>query len=133
MSTADEATAVPTSVGDLRARIHVPANPAEATVAVVLVDGSGDGTLEDWGEWPTRYAGCGAVVLSHDKPGCGGSPGDWMTQSLTDRAQESLAAVHVLRAHPSVDRRPVGLVGVSQGGWVALLAASLAPSSVDSW
>jgi hypothetical protein len=28
-------------------------------------------------------------VLRHDKPGCGGSPGDWRDQALDDRAEKS--------------------------------------------
>jgi len=40
--------------------------------------------------------------------------------------RESLAAVRVLRQHPATAGQPVGLYGVSQGGWVSLLAATLA-------
>ena len=69
-----------------------------------------------------RY--CRAVVLAHDKPGCGGSPGNWLEQTFENRARESLAALGVLRAHPACNGRPVGLLGFSQGGWVALLAAT---------
>jgi pimeloyl-ACP methyl ester carboxylesterase len=63
-------------------------------------------------------------VLVHDKPGCGGSPGHWTDQTLEDRAEETLAAVSVLRAHPATAGRPVGLLGISQGGWVSLVAAA---------
>jgi len=97
----------------------------------VLVDGSGEGACDDWGEWPGRFVDQGAVVLTHDKPGCGGSPGNWLEQTFTDRAHESLAALRVLREHPAVQGRPVGLLGFSQGGWVSLLAATLDPSLVD--
>jgi len=128
--TTTEWTAVPTALGDLRALIHVPDAPGPHP-GVVLVDGSGDGACDDWGEWPDRLVGRGAVVLAHDKPGCGGSPGHWTSQSLTDRAHETLAAVRVLRAHPAVAYRPVGLFGMSQGGWVSLLAASLRTEPVD--
>ena len=98
---------------------------------MVLVDGSGEGACDDWGEWPERFADQGAVVLTHDKPGCGGSPGDWTAQSFADRAHESLAAAAVLREHPSASEQPVGLVAFSQGGWVSLLAATLDASRVD--
>ena len=131
MATADEWTAVPTADGELRALVHVPVEAADLLPGVVLVDGSGEGACDDWGEWPGRFADQGAVVLTHDKPGCGGSPGDWLSQSFADRARESLAALRVLRDHPAVSGRPSGLVGFSQGGWVALLAATLDPSLVD--
>ncbi|GAA4904208.1 CocE/NonD family hydrolase [Stackebrandtia albiflava] len=94
-----------------------------------MVDGSGDGTADDWGGWPERVAALGAVVLTHDKPGCGGSPGDWTTQTLEDRAHEALSAAAVLRRRAEV-AGPVGLLGVSQGGWVSLSAAKLAPDQV---
>ena len=118
-----EWTSVPTAAGDLRALTWVP-DASGPLPGIVIVDGSGDGACDDWGEWPERFTGCGAVVLAHDKPGCGGSPGDWLEQTFEDRANESLAALAVLRAHPACSGQPVGLLGFSQGGWVALLAAA---------
>jgi pimeloyl-ACP methyl ester carboxylesterase len=108
-----------TTVGPLRALVHVPDEPV---AALVLVDGSGEGRCDDWGGWAERIAELGAVVLTHDRPGCGGSPGDFLSQTLDDRADEERAALAVLRAHPDVAGR-VGLLGFSQGGWVGMLAA----------
>lgn len=125
-----EQTMVRTALGDLRGGIWIPES-AQPRPGLVLVDGSGDGTFDDWGEWPGRVADCGAVVLTHDKPGCGGSPGNWTDQTFADRARESLAALTVLRDHPAVAGQPVGLFGFSQGGWVALLAAALGEVQVD--
>ena len=119
----EEWTSVPTPSGDLRALTWIPDAPGPLP-GVVLVDGSGDGACDDWGGWPERFAACGAVVLSHDKPGSGGSPGNWLEQTVEDRAHESLAALAVLRAHPTCSGQPVGLLGFSQGGWVSLLAAT---------
>ena len=70
-------------------------------------------------------------MLAHDKPGCGESPGDWRKQTFDDRARESLAAVEVLRQQPGVDPSRVGLLGISQGGWISYIAASLAPERVS--
>jgi uncharacterized protein len=126
-----EWTEVPTDAGALRALLHAPDDADGPLPGIVLVDGSGDGACDDWGEWPERFVDQGAVVLTHDKPGCGGSPGDWTTQSFADRAKESLSALDVLRTHPGTRGQPVGLLGISQGGWVALLAAALEPTAVD--
>lgn len=123
-------TTVPTAVGELNALIRVPDQPGPLP-GVVLVDGSGDGDRYDWGGWPEWVGDAGSVVLRHDKPGCGGSPGHWTEQTLEDRARESLAAVEVLRRHPSTAGRPVGLYGISQGGWVSLIAAAAEPDAVD--
>jgi uncharacterized protein len=127
----EEWTAVPSDAGDLRACLWGADLAQTPRPGVVLVDGSGDGACDDWGEWPQRFVDCGAVVLGYDKPGCGGSPGDWTTQSFADRARESLAALRVLRAHQAVAGQPVGLLGFSQGGWVALLAATLEQAPID--
>src|SRR6185312_6294410 len=89
-----------------------------------------DGTADGWGRWPDAIAGCGTVVLSHDKPGCGGSPGDWRTQDFAERAEESLAALELLRKQPGVDPERVGLFGVSQGGWICQQAAAVGGAAV---
>lgn len=119
-----ERTRVWTADGDLEALIHYLPSPLPQP-GLVLVDGSGDGTADGWGGAVDLLVMCGAVVLTHDKPGCGDSPGDWRTQSLTDRAEESLAAAALLRSHAAVAGMDCGLYGVSQGGWVALIAAAL--------
>jgi uncharacterized protein len=124
-------TVVPTAIGDLGAVIRTPVDTDATQPGVVLVDGSGDGDRYDWGGWPEWISDAGAVVLRHDKPGCGGSPGHWTEQTIEDRARESLEAVRVLRDNPATARQPVGLYGISQGGWVALLAAAIEPDTID--
>lgn len=120
---------VSTGMGELRAFAYYP-EAGGLLPGLVLVDGAGDSVADEWGEQPATFGGCGAVVLTHDKPGCGGSPGDWHDQTLADRADDSLAALEVLRGQPGVDPDRVGLLGISQGGWVSYLAASQAPSAV---
>lgn len=119
-----ERTRVRTAAGDLDALIHYLPS-AVPQPGLVLVDGSGDGTADGWAGAVDLLVSCGAVVLTHDKPGCGESPGDWRTQSLTARAEESLAAAALLRSHPAVAGMECGLYGVSQGGWVALIASTV--------
>lgn len=120
---------VSTAMGEMRAFAYYPA--ADGLLpGLVLVDGAGDSVADGWGEQPATFGGCGAVVLTHDKPGCGGSPGDWHEQTIADRTADSLAAMEVLRGQPGVDPDRVGLLGISQGGWVSYLAASQAPRAV---
>lgn len=120
---------VATATGDTRAIVHYP-DAAGWLPGIVLVDGAGDSVADGWGSQPATFGGCGAVVLTHDKPGCGDSPGSWRDQTLADRAVDSLAALEVLRNQPGVDPGRVGLLGISQGGWVSYLAASQAPQAV---
>lgn len=96
-----ERTRVRTADGELDALIHYRPSPLPQP-GLVLVDGSGDGIADGWGSAVDPLVLCGTVVLTHDKAGCGDSPGDWRTQSLADRADESLAAAALLSSHPAV-------------------------------
>jgi len=116
-------------VGELNGIIAAPDGPPDLSTGLVLVDGSGPATRHAWGEMPLWFAGHGFATLRHDKPGCGGSPGDWREQTFAERAAEALTALRVLRAEAGVGC--AGLIGYSQGGWIALLAAATAPHLVD--
>ncbi|WP_426505954.1 alpha/beta hydrolase family protein [Dactylosporangium sp. McL0621] len=120
-------TVVDTAMGPLNAILCTPDGPARA--GLVLSDGSGPATRDAWQGVPGWLAERGIATLRHDKPGCGGSPGDWRAQSLGDRAIEGLAALDALRKQATVDR--AGLIGYSQGGWVAIAAAANEPGLVD--
>ena len=78
-----------------------------------------------------RLMSMGLAVLAYDKRGVGESTGEYtgIGPSNSERmfdllASDALAAVDVLADHPAVDRSKIGLFGVSQGGWIAPLAAS---------
>lgn len=60
----------------------------------------------------------GISVFSWDKQGIGESKGNWLDQSMQDRAEETAAAVAALRTVPGIDSRRIGLLGFSQAGWV---------------
>ena len=92
--------------------------------AVAFVDGSGPAERDGWDDEAEALAAAGFASLAWDKPGCGGSGGDWRDQSLQDRAAEALAAVACLAAQEGVDPARIVLLGGSQGGWVGPLAAS---------
>jgi pimeloyl-ACP methyl ester carboxylesterase len=67
----------------------------------------------------------GFAVLRIDKTGWGG--GDVQNggfETLEDRAQEAIAAVKYLQSRPDINASGVGLWGISQGGWVSLMAAA---------
>jgi pimeloyl-ACP methyl ester carboxylesterase len=95
---------------------------------VAFVDGSGPAERDGWDDEAEVLAAAGFASLAWDKPGCGGSGGDWRDQSLQDRAAEALAAVACLAAQEGVDPRRIALLGASQGGWVGPLAASRSPA-----
>lgn len=70
----------------------------------------------------------GIAVLRYDDRGVGGSTfpeGQKMGDSTTvDFADDAIAAVAFLKRHPDVDPMQIGLIGHSEGGAVAPIAAS---------
>ncbi len=63
------------------------------------------------------------AVLGYDKRGVGGSTGNWNTASFDDLADDVVAAFEYLKTRSDVDSRRIGLLGVSQAGWIMPLAA----------
>lgn len=66
----------------------------------------------------------GIAVLVYDRRGSGKSGGDLQTSDYALLADDALAAVRMLKADTRIDPQRVGIWGLSQGGWLALLAAS---------
>lgn len=114
-----------TLVGDL----FLPAEPATdgPVPAIVMVTGSGPSAGEyarNWEDIGPRLTAAGIATFGYDKPGCGESTGDWTGLTLHERADETLAAVAAVAGQPEIDADRIALIGGSQGGWVAPLAAS---------
>lgn len=118
----------------LSATLHLPPRQGPHP-AVVLVHGSGrltGGDVAGAALAPLRRMGF--AVLAYDKRGVGRSTGVYSgigpansTEMFDLLASDALAAVHALRARRDIDPRRVGLLGYSQGGWIAPLAASRDP------
>jgi uncharacterized protein len=66
----------------------------------------------------------GIAVLDLNKRGVGGSTGRWDRQGFRGRADDVIAGLEFLRSHPDVDPLRIGLVGHSQGGWIAQMVAA---------
>jgi hypothetical protein len=66
----------------------------------------------------------GIAVFIYDRRGSGKSGGDLQTSDYTLLADDAIAGVRMLKADPRIDPQRVGIWGLSQGGWLALLAAS---------
>ncbi len=60
----------------------------------------------------------GIGVYSWDKPGVGESEGNWLHQSMSDRAREADAALRTIQQLDHVNAFKVGFLGFSQAGWV---------------
>jgi pimeloyl-ACP methyl ester carboxylesterase len=66
----------------------------------------------------------GVAVFIYDRRGSGRSGGDLQASDYALLADDAVAAVRMLKADPRIDPQRVGIWGLSQGGWLSLLAAS---------
>ena len=69
----------------------------------------------------------GIAVLRMDDRGVGGSTGNVLASTEDDFTDDALAGVAFLRSRKEIDSARIGLVGHSEGGMVAALAASRSP------
>jgi dienelactone hydrolase len=114
--------------------LHVPAGRGRRP-AIVLVHGSGRITAEaQLAGFANRLMGAGFAVYAYDKRGVGRSAGEYANVGVSNSermfdllAGDALAAVDRLRSRRDIDPARIGLMGVSQGGWIAPLAASRSP------
>lgn len=118
--------------GDVRLAgvVLSPQGGGAAKPGAVILHGSGtsDRTQTWAADFARGLAVRGFAVLLPDKRGSGESGGDWRTASFEDLADDALAAVEALRGVAGVDGKRIGLVGLSQGGHVAPLAARRSPA-----
>ena len=94
--------------------------------AVVLVHGSGPGSHNDihFMSLVNHFTRDGIAVLAYDKRGVGASTGDWHQAGLDELAGDALAGVGLLKGRSDIRSDAIGLWGISQGGWIAPLAAT---------
>jgi pimeloyl-ACP methyl ester carboxylesterase len=95
--------------------------------AIIFVHGAGPETRNASRFLAQFFAGHGMAALVYDKRGAGASTGDWMHSSFEDLAKDTVAAVNYLKTRREIDPARIGLMGSSQGGWVAPLAALRSP------
>ncbi len=104
--------------------------------AVIILSGTGPQTrngapgsnghqpFEVLADYLTRR---GFAVLRTDDRGVGQTTGRYDHATTVDFAHDALAAVRYLRARPDIDPKHVGLIGHSEGGAAAMIAAAESP------
>ncbi|MDP9705158.1 MULTISPECIES: alpha/beta hydrolase family protein [Rahnella] len=95
---------------------------------VLLVHG--DGPQDRWSEGGyiplvKFLVSQGIAVFSWDKPGVDKSTGNWLAQTMSDRAEEAVLALKKLREQPELKKSRGGYLGFSQAGWVVPQASQL--------
>ncbi len=139
----DQAIKIPSNGFTLVGTMSQPASAPGATAgkptqtptaklpAVVLVGGSGptdrDGVaygIPILGELAGAIADAGFIVVRYDKRGIGQSGGRAEAAGLADYAEDVIATVKMLSDRKDVDPKRIAVVGHSEGGSVALIAAA---------
>lgn len=94
--------------------------------AVVVIHGSGTSTRDNrWYLTLTQnLQENGIAVLLPDKRGSEMSEGNWRTSDFHDLATDTLAAIEYLKNQQHVAVSRIGVIGMSQGGWIAPIVAS---------
>ncbi len=88
-------------------------------VIVVHGDGPIDATYGGlYLPWFEAAADADYATLSWSKPGVGRSTGDWLTQTMSDRATETSAVIDWAKSNTGVPTDRIVLWGASQAGWV---------------
>ena len=113
------------SIGNtLYGELYAPPNPK---ALVVLVFGSGQDSAVTFNYVQHLLPVYDIAVFVYDKRGTGRSTGRF-TVDFSELADDAVAAVAQARKLLGMPNVPVGLMGESQGGWIAPLAASRAPA-----
>ena len=128
----DERVTIPGNGFTLAGTISRPASSSTATrlPAIVLVGGSGPTDRDSLvfgvpilGEIAGSLADAGFVTIRYDKRGVGQSGGRAESATFADYAEDARAAVRFLADRKDVDPKRIAILGHSEGGLVALIAA----------
>jgi dienelactone hydrolase len=104
----------------------------ERPPVAIIVHGSPRLTRDFYAVWGRHLVREGVAVFVYDKRGTGASEGvvprdNGDVEYLTQLGRDAAAAFSAVRALPGIDSARISLLGLSQGGWTAPVAASLQP------
>lgn len=111
----------------LQGTLILPSNKKKPPVVLIV---HGDAAQDRWsssGYIPVVkfLIDHGIGVFSWDKPGVGESKGNWLEQTMSDRAWEAVYAFRKIREQPELKGSQIGFLGFSQAGWVVPEASRL--------
>jgi pimeloyl-ACP methyl ester carboxylesterase len=126
----DQDVRIPANGFSLGGTLSRPLGKTGPLPAVILVGGSGPTDRDEtvagipiFGEIANAIADAGFAVLRYDKRGVGQSGGRPESATFLDYADDLRAAIKFMKDRKDVDRRRIALLGHSEGGAVAMLAA----------
>jgi pimeloyl-ACP methyl ester carboxylesterase len=101
-----------------------PAGEASSLPGLILVAGAGSADRDTLLPQARALAAHGIVTLTYDKRADGYS---WRTRDFQTLADDAVRAADALAAQAQVDASRIGVLGWSEGGWVAPLAVATRP------
>jgi len=127
----DEAIKIPANGFSLAGTMSKPMNATDPRLpAVILVGGSGPSDRDEtvfnvpvFGQIAGALADAGYAVIRYDKRGVGQSGGRAEAATLADYADDLRAVVTFASARKDLDPKRMAVVGHSEGGSVAMIAA----------
>ena len=127
----DEPISIPSNGFSLAGTLSKPSAASATPIPAVVLAGASGPTDRDGvafgipilGEIAGALADAGFIVIRYDKRGVGQSGGRPESATVSDYADDVRAAVKVLTQRKDVDPKRIAVVGYSEGGSVALVAA----------
>ena len=113
--------------GDLHlaGMLILPDREGPFSVAIII---HGSGTSARDSKWYLSIAkhlqANDIAVLLPDKRGSEKSEGDWRSASFDDLAEDTISAIEFIKSQDQFRYSSIGLIGMSQGGWIAPLVAT---------
>lgn len=110
---------------NLAGMLMLPETTESYPIAVII---HGSGTSRRNSVWYLSVAKHlnehGIAVLLPDKRGCEKSEGEWLGANFDQLANDVVAAVNYTKKDTTLNYSKIGVIGMSQGGWIAPVAAS---------
>ncbi|HEY2555349.1 MAG TPA: alpha/beta fold hydrolase [Candidatus Cybelea sp.] len=102
---------------------------ARPVPAIVVLHGasSGNASAHLYDHLREGLPAMGIAVLIYDRRGSGASTGSTGSVDYPTLADDGIAGARAIAKLPSIDAAHIGYWGLSQGGWLAVLAASRDP------
>lgn len=110
----------------LSGTLVIPKDDSAPPIALIVHGDGAQDRFSDGGYLPliNNLVDSGIGVFSWDKAGVGASTGNWLHQTMDDRANEALAALQAISALDDINGNHIGFLGFSQAGWVLPRVAS---------
>ena len=114
----------------LSGSLHLPKGPGPFPAIVALHSASSaTRDLPLYRHLKEMLPALGYAVFLYDRRGSGKSAGQRAGADFNQLADDGVAALKMLAADKRIDARRIGFWGLSQGGWLSVLAASRAPQA----